>query len=147
MGSGMDSDRSACCSRRWGSRLGLLNSLFGGDESDAAMGAVTERLHHRAAAATERNPGLAFGTGLAAVVRDGHRLSLMIHERDISVHPVVSLLSDLDRNLCHLLSANRLLPDRAQSDRSDESRRRGRRDELYCRQRRSAPTAGARAAA
>jgi hypothetical protein len=56
MENGTASVPNGCCSRRWGSSLGLFYCFLGADETDATMGPVAKRLYHGAAAATQRDP-------------------------------------------------------------------------------------------
>ena len=102
MGNGTDNVPSGCCSRRWGSSLGLLDSFLGADKSNTAVCAVAERLYHRGAAPTQRDPRITLWSGLSPALRDGNRIPLVIDECYVAVHSVGSVLTNLDPDFCHL---------------------------------------------
>ena len=98
---GTDNAPSGCCSRRWGSSLGLLDRFLGADESNAAVGAVAKRLYHRTAAAAQRNPSITLGGGFSPALRNRNRISLVVYERYVAMHSVRSVLPNLDPDVCH----------------------------------------------
>src|ERR1700674_2352140 len=102
MENGTASVPNESCSRRWGSSLDLLDSLLGTDESNSAVGPVAKWLRHRAAAAAQRDPCIAFGSGLSPSLWNGNRISLVIDETYIATHSVRSVLSNFDRDVCHV---------------------------------------------
>jgi len=62
---------------------------------------VAKRLDHGAAAATERDPRFPLWRDLPLALRNRNRITVVIHERDVAVHAVRTILADLDRDVCH----------------------------------------------
>jgi len=89
----------AFCSRRWASNVGLFDRFLCAAEADLAVGAVAKGLHHRAAAAAQRDPGVSFGRNLPPSLRNGNRIPFVIDEIHIAAHSIRAVPANLDRDV------------------------------------------------